>query len=82
MTCLVAACFAASFHIVPVVAFSTCCLVNGSIPSETHSGVRPACMLSHWRTFVSSSVPSFFYHNIFCILFDIKYIWFKFYSDK
>ena len=65
MTCLVAAHFAASFHVVPVVAFSTCCLVNGSITSETHSEVRPACMLSHWRTFVSSSVPLFFYCNMF-----------------
>ena len=59
MTCLAAACFAASFHIIPVVAFSTCCLVNGSITSETHSEVRPVCTLSHWRTFASSSVPSF-----------------------
>ena len=59
MTCLVAAHFAASFHIMPVVAFSAYHLANSSITSETHSEVRPVCMLSHWRTFVSSSVPSF-----------------------
>ena len=50
MTCLVAACFAASFKIVPVVAFSDRCLANGSITSVMHSEVRPA---------MSSSVPSF-----------------------
>ena len=59
MSCLVAACFAASFHIMPVVAFSTHCVANSSITSETHSEVRPVCMLSHWRTFASLSVPSF-----------------------
>ena len=59
MTCLSAACLAASFHVVPVVAFSTHHLVNGSITPEMHSEVRTACTLSHWRTFVSSSVPSF-----------------------
>ena len=59
MTCLAAAHFAASFHIVPAMAFSTHHLVNSSITSETHSEVRPVCMLSHWRTFASSSVPSF-----------------------
>ena len=60
MTCLAAARFAASFHIIPVMAFSTHCLANGPITSETHSEVRPVCMLSHWRTFASSSVPSFY----------------------
>ena len=59
MTCLSAACFAASFHIMPVMAFSTHHLENGSITPETHSEVRPVCMLSHWRMVSSSSVPSF-----------------------
>ena len=59
MTCLSAAHFAASFHIMPVMAFSAHGLANSSITSETHSEVRPACMLSHWRTFASLSVPSF-----------------------
>ena len=39
MTCLVAARFAASFKIVPVVAFSDRCLANGSITSVMHSEV-------------------------------------------
>ena len=47
MTCLAAACFAASFHVAPVVAFSDRCLVNGSITSVMHSEVRPAFLLSH-----------------------------------
>ena len=34
-------------------------LANGSMTSEMHSGVRPAHFLSQWRTFISSSVPSF-----------------------
>ena len=59
MTCLVAACFAASFHIIPIMVFSTHCLANSLITSEMHSEVRPAWMLSHWRIFTSSSVPSF-----------------------
>ena len=59
MTCLVAACFAASFHIVPFVVFSACHLANGSITSVTHSEVRPVCTLSHWRIFTSSFVASF-----------------------
>ena len=59
MTCLVAACFAASFHIIPVVAFSDHCLVNGLITSVTHSEVRPAFLLSQWRTVMSLSIPSF-----------------------
>ena len=59
MTCLVAAHFAASFHIMPLIAFSDCHLAKGLMTSETHSEVRPACLLSHWRTFASSSVPSF-----------------------
>ena len=60
MTCLVAAHFAALFHVMPLIAFSDCHLANGSITSETHSEVRPLCSLSHWRTFVSSSVPLFY----------------------
>ena len=59
MTCLLAAHFAASFHITPVMAFSAHYLANGSITSEMHSEVRPACMLSHWKIFTSSSVPLF-----------------------
>ena len=59
MTCLSAAHFATSFHIAPVVAFSVCHLANGSITSETHSEVRPACTLSHWRILISLSVPLF-----------------------
>ena len=55
MTCLVAACFAASFHVIPLVVFSA----NGSITSETPTEVRPACTLSHQRILKSSSVPSF-----------------------
>ena len=38
MTCLVAACFAASFHIVPFVVFSACHLANGSITCDTLRG--------------------------------------------
>ena len=59
MTCLTAACLAASFHILPDMVFSNCLLVNGSITSVTHSEVSPAFWLSQWRTFSSSSVPSF-----------------------
>ena len=59
MTCLAAACFAASFHVTLVVAFSDCHLANGSITSITHSEVRAAFWLSQWRTVVSLSVPSF-----------------------
>ena len=58
-TCLVAARLAASFHILPDMAFSTRCLVNGLITSATHSEVSPVFWLSQWRTFSSSSVPSF-----------------------
>ena len=59
MTCLAAACFAALFHIMPWIAFSDHCLVNSSMASEMHSEVRPACLLSQWRTFIFSSVPLF-----------------------
>ena len=59
VTCLAAACFAASFHVLPKMAFSNHLLVNGSITSVTHSEVSPAFLLSQWRTFPSSSVPSF-----------------------
>ena len=59
MTCLVAACFAALFHVIPLIAISNCCLANGSMTSEMHSEVRPVCSLSYWRTFISSSVPLF-----------------------
>ena len=58
-TCLTAACLAASFHILPDMAFSDHHLVNGSITSAMHSEVSPAFWLSQWRTFSSSSVPSF-----------------------
>ena len=59
MTCFAAARFAASFHVALVVVFSDCCLENGSITSVTHSEVRPAFLLSQWRTVISSSIPSF-----------------------
>ena len=58
-TCLVAAHLAASFHVLPDMAFSAHCLANGSITSVTHSEVSPVFWLSQWRTFLSSSVPSF-----------------------
>ena len=57
-TCLVAARLAASFHVLPDMAFSNRCLANGSITSATHSEVSPAFWLSQWRIFSSSSVPS------------------------
>ena len=57
-TCLVAARLAASFHILPDMAFSDHHLVNGSITSVTHSEVSPAFWLSQWRIFSSSSIPS------------------------
>ena len=59
VTCLAAACFAALFHILPKMAFSNRLLANGSITSATHSEMSPAFLLSQWRTFSSSSVPSF-----------------------
>ena len=59
MTCLTAACFAASFHIMLWIMFSDCHLVNSLITSVTHSEVRPVCLLSQWRTVISLSVPSF-----------------------
>ena len=52
-------CFAASFHVAPVVVFSNRCLANSLITSVMHSEVRPAFLLSQWRTVISSSVPSF-----------------------
>ena len=52
-------CLAASFHVLPVMVFSDHLLMNGSITSVTHSEVSPAFLLSQWRTFSSSSVPSF-----------------------
>ena len=58
-TCLTAAHLAASFHILPDMAFSNRHLVNSSITSAMHSEVSPAFWLSQWRTFSSSSVPSF-----------------------
>ena len=57
-TCLVAACLAALFHVLPDMAFSNCHLVNGLITSVMHSEVSPAFWLSQWRIFSSSSVPS------------------------
>ena len=59
VTCLAAAHFAASFHVLPEMAFSDHLLANGSITSVTHSEVSPAFLLSQWRTFSSSSVPLF-----------------------
>ena len=59
VTCLAAARFAASFHILPEMAFSDRLLANGSITSVTHSEVSPAFLLSQWRIFSSSSVPLF-----------------------
>ena len=58
-TCLTAACLAALFHVLPDMAFSDHHLANGLIISVTHSEVSPAFWLSQWRTFSSSSVPSF-----------------------
>ena len=58
-TCLTAACLAASFHVLPDMAFSDRCLANGSITSVTHSEVSPVFWLSQQMTFSSSSVPSF-----------------------
>ena len=58
-TCLVAAHLAASFHVLPDMAFSDHRLANCSITSATHSEVSPAFWLSQWRTFSSSSIPSF-----------------------
>ena len=52
-------CLAALFHVLPVMVFSNRLLVNGSITSVTHSEVSPAFLLSQWRTFSSSSIPSF-----------------------
>ena len=59
VTCLAAARFAALFHVLPEIAFSDHLLANSSITSVTHSEVSPAFLLSQWRTFSSSSVPSF-----------------------
>ena len=59
MTCLTAAHLAASFHVLPDMAFSDRLLANGSITSVMHSEVSPAFWLSQWKTFSSSSVPSF-----------------------
>ena len=59
VTSLAAACLAASFYVLPVMAFSNRLLVNGSITSVMHSEVSPAFLLSQWRIFSSSSVPSF-----------------------
>ena len=52
-------CLAASFHVFPVMVFSNRLLASGSITSVMHSEVSPAFLLSQWRTFSSSSVPSF-----------------------
>ena len=59
VTCLAAACFAASFHILPEMAFSNHLLANSSITPVIHSEVSPAFLLSQWGTFSSSSVPLF-----------------------
>ena len=52
-------CLAASFYVLPDMAFSARHLANGLITSATHSEVSPVFWLSQWRTFSSSSVPSF-----------------------
>ena len=57
-TYLVAACLAASFHVLPDMAFSNCRLANSSITSVMHSEVSLAFWLSQWRIFSSSSIPS------------------------
>ena len=57
-TCLVAARLAASFHILPDMAFSNRRLKNGSITSAMHLEVSPVFWLSQWRIFSSSSIPS------------------------
>ena len=59
VTCLTAARLAASFHVLPDIAFSNHLLENGSITSVMHSEVSPVFWLSQWRTFSSSSIPSF-----------------------
>ena len=59
VTCLTAARLAASFHILPDMAFSDRRLANGSISSAMHSEVSLAFWLSQWRTFSRSSVPLF-----------------------
>ena len=46
VSCLTAAHLAASFHVLPVMAFSNRLLVNGSITSVMHSEVSPAFLLS------------------------------------
>ena len=58
-TCLAAARLAASFHVLPDMAFSNRRLANGSITSATHSELSPVFWVSQWRTFSSSSIPSF-----------------------
>ena len=58
-TCLVAAHLAASFHVLPDMVFSTHHLANSLITSAMHSEVSSAFWLSQWRTFSSSSIPSF-----------------------
>ena len=57
-TCLVAARLAASFHVLPDMAFSNRRLANGSITSVMHSEVSPVFWLSQWRIFSSSSISS------------------------
>ena len=59
VTSLTAARLAASFHVLPDMAFSNRHLANSSITSATHSEVSPAFWLSQWRTFSSSSNPLF-----------------------
>ena len=59
VTCLAAACLAASFHILPVMEFSDRLLANSLLTSVMHSEVSLAFLLSQWRTFSSSSIPLF-----------------------
>ena len=48
VTCLTAARLAASFYVLPEMAFSNCLLVNGSIISVMHSEVSPVLDTDHW----------------------------------
>ena len=52
-------CLAPSFYLLLVMVFSDCLLANSLITSVMHSEVSPAFLVSQWRTFSSSSVPSF-----------------------
>ena len=59
MTHFAAVCFAVSFHVILWVVFSNCHLANGLMTSVMHSEVRPAFLLSQWRTVISLSISLF-----------------------